>query len=85
AILESADRLLLDQAAALKNSAGESGRRAEKLKASLAIDEEKAGIGKMERQIADHRRRIAENEKDIQELGSRIEEAKKRIEGLSRV
>ncbi|MDR1410711.1 MAG: hypothetical protein LBI91_00735, partial [Spirochaetaceae bacterium] len=39
AILESADRLLLDQAAALKNSAGESGRRAEKLKASLAIDE----------------------------------------------
>ncbi|MDR0452175.1 MAG: hypothetical protein LBH15_03955, partial [Treponema sp.] len=43
AVLESGDRQLLDQAAALKRSAGENDRRAEKLKASLAIDEEKAG------------------------------------------
>lgn len=85
AVLESADRLLLDQAAALKSSAAENELRAEKLKASLAIDEEKAGISRMERLIADHRRRIAESEKNIQELDGRIGEAKKRIEDLAKI
>jgi chromosome segregation ATPase len=84
AILESGERQLLDRVAGLKNAAAENGRRIGELKASLAIDEEKAGIGRMERLIADHRRRIAESEKSIRELDGRIGEAKKRIEDLSR-
>jgi chromosome segregation ATPase len=84
AILESAERQLLDRAAALKSAAGESDRRAEKLRASLAVDEGKAKIGKMERSIAFHRRRIAESEESIRELDVRILEASRRIEELSR-
>jgi chromosome segregation ATPase len=84
AILESAERQLLDRAAALKSAAAESDRRAGELRASLAIDEEKAKIGKMERSIAIHRRRIAEGEENIRELDARILEANRRIEELSR-
>jgi chromosome segregation ATPase len=83
AVLESADRRLLDQAAALKSAVTENERRIEEFRASLAIDEEKAKIGKMERSIAFHRRRIIESEENIRELDGRILEANKRIEELS--
>jgi chromosome segregation ATPase len=84
AILENADRQLLDRAASLKNAAAENERNAEKLRASLAIDEEKAKINKMERSIVFHRRRITESEENIRELDGRILEANKRIEELSK-
>jgi chromosome segregation ATPase len=84
AILESAEKQLLDQAAALKNAAGESDRQAGKLRVSLAIDGEKAKISRMEQSIAFHRRRIAEGEESIRELDARILEANRRIEELSR-
>jgi chromosome segregation ATPase len=82
AVLEGADRRLLDRAAALKSAVTENERSVEKLRASLAIDEEKAKIGKMERSIAFHRRRIAESEESIRELDGRILEANKRIKEL---
>jgi hypothetical protein len=84
-ILESGDEQLLDRAASLKSAVEENGRRIEKLKASLAIDEEKAGIAKMERSIAEHRRRIAESEKGIRELTGQIEESNDKIEELSKI
>jgi chromosome segregation ATPase len=84
AVLENADYQLLDRAAALKSEAAENDRRAERLRASLAIDEEKAKISKMERSIIFHRRRIAESEENIRELDGNILEANKRIEDLSK-
>ena len=82
AILESADRRLLDRVDALKSAVTENERRIEELRASLAIDEEKVKIGKMERSIAFHRRRIAESKESIRELDGRILDANKRIEKL---
>ncbi|MDR2786484.1 MAG: hypothetical protein LBB83_11290 [Treponema sp.] len=83
-MLENADHQLLDQVAALKSAVEENDRHAEKLRASLAIDEEKAKIGKMERSIVFHRRHIAESEENIRELDARILAANKRIEELSK-
>jgi chromosome segregation ATPase len=85
ALLESGDRLLLDRAVALKGVVEEREQRIEKLRASLAIDEEKAKIARMERSIADHRHRIAESEKNIRELTGQIEESNRQIEELSKV
>jgi predicted RNase H-like nuclease (RuvC/YqgF family) len=85
AILEDPDRQLLDQISGLKNAAAENGWNAEKIRASLAIDEEKTKIGKMERSIAFHRRRITESEESIRGLDTQILEANRRIEELSSV
>jgi predicted nucleic acid-binding Zn-ribbon protein len=85
AVLEDSGRQLLDRISALKNAAAENERNAEKLRASLAIDEEKAKIDKMEHSIAFHRRRITESEENIRDLDGRILEANKRIKELSAV
>jgi predicted RNase H-like nuclease (RuvC/YqgF family) len=85
AILDDSVRQLLDRISALKNVAAENARNAEKIRVSLAVDEEKAKIAKMERSIALHRRRITESEENIQSLDALIFEANKRIEELSAV
>jgi chromosome segregation ATPase len=60
-------------------------REIEKLKASLAIDEEKAAIAKIEKSIKDHEARIQASEKTIINLNQQIEEANARIEELTRI
>jgi chromosome segregation ATPase len=84
-ILESSGRQLLDRAASLTAAVAENERHIGRLKASLAVDAEKAAVGRMERSIAGHRRRIAESEKAILELNSQIAEAGGRIEELSKL
>ncbi|MDR1862697.1 MAG: hypothetical protein LBQ67_02130 [Treponema sp.] len=60
-------------------------REIEKLKASLAIDEEKAAIAKMEKAIRDHEERIRAGEEAIASLNKQINEAKARIEELTKL
>jgi chromosome segregation ATPase len=60
-------------------------REIEKLKASLAIDEEKAAIAKMEKAIKDHEGRIRAGEEAIASLTSQIRAANIRIEELTKV
>jgi septal ring factor EnvC (AmiA/AmiB activator) len=61
----------------------EYGREIEKLKASLAIDEEKAAIVKIEKAIKDHAEQIRTSEEAIIDLTRQIEEARARIEELT--
>ena len=55
------------------------------LSASLAIDEERAKIDRMEKQIRENKERISAAESLINELTASIEECKSRIEDLSEV
>jgi chromosome segregation ATPase len=55
----------------------------EKLQASLAVDEQKAEIAKLEKAVAEQQDRIAAAEEAVAGYNRRIEEAKLRIEELS--
>jgi DNA repair exonuclease SbcCD ATPase subunit len=55
----------------------------EKLKASLAVDEQKAEIAKLEKAVAEQRDRIAAAEDAIAGYNRRMEDARARIEELS--
>jgi DNA repair exonuclease SbcCD ATPase subunit len=57
----------------------------EKLKASLAIDGEKAAIARMEKAVEEHEERIRSGEEAIANLKVQIEEAQARIAELTRV
>jgi flagellar biosynthesis chaperone FliJ len=59
------------------------GREIEKLKTSIAIDDEKAAIEKMERAVVEQKRRITAAEDRIGELNRQIGEARAHIEELS--
>jgi septal ring factor EnvC (AmiA/AmiB activator) len=56
-----------------------------KLRASLAIDDEKAKIERFRRQIEDKKARIAEAEKEIAEFEESIKDSEKYIEGLQKL
>jgi chromosome segregation ATPase len=83
--LEEQDCLLLDEAGKFRKSIGEYESQIEKLKASLAIDEERAEIKKMERIMEDHRLRIAASENTIAELKEHIAEANRHIQELQKI
>jgi chromosome segregation ATPase len=57
--------------------------RIESLKASLAIDDEKAEIEKLNRSIGEQRQRIRNAERAIEEFNSQIAQSEKKIEELS--
>jgi chromosome segregation ATPase len=80
--LEAEDRLLLEKIRLLRESIAVCNGQIEKLKASMAIDEELGNIDKLERSIADHRRRISASERSIAELTRQIEGAQGHIEEL---
>jgi hypothetical protein len=84
-VLEEEDRALLEKARMFRESAGEYEAHIEKLKASLAIDGERAEIKKMEQVITNHRRRIAASENTIAELNRHIAEANQHIQELRKI
>ncbi|MDR2069896.1 MAG: hypothetical protein LBP81_00560 [Treponema sp.] len=83
--MEEADTRLLEAIRKSRQSIREYDREIEKLEASLAIDEEKAAIAKMEKAVKDHEARIRAGEDAIASLTAQIGEAKARIEELTRV
>ncbi|MDR2020105.1 MAG: hypothetical protein LBQ14_04990 [Treponema sp.] len=84
-LLTDEDRLALDKIKQLRNTIGEYDKSIEKLKASLAIDEERDEIAKMEKTIEAHRQRIAVSNEAIGELERHIEESNRRIQELMEV
>ncbi|MDR0759134.1 MAG: hypothetical protein LBF74_03375 [Treponema sp.] len=76
---------LLEDIGKSRQSVREYDREIEKLKASLAIDEEKAAIAKMEKAIKDHEGRIRAGEEAIASLTAQISAANVRIEELTKV
>jgi predicted nucleic acid-binding Zn-ribbon protein len=66
--------------ASIKDTEGHIG----KLKAAIAIDEEKAEIEKLKEGIEAERRRIAEAEESIREMGERIGDAENHITELTK-
>jgi chromosome segregation ATPase len=79
------DRLLLQRIEETRNYIGDIENQIEKNQASLAIDEERGAIVKMEKAISDHRVRIAAAEKAIGDLEERIRKAEQRIEELKQI
>lgn len=85
ALLRPEDRDDLDGAARLGQSMRDCDAVIEKLKASLAIDEERAKIEKFRRMIHDKRDKIAHAERSILEYEGNIRDAEASIEKLRRV
>lgn len=83
--LEEADVQLLEDIRRSRESIRKYDREIEKLRASLAIDEEKAAIVKMEKSIKDHETRIRAGEEAIADLTVQIKEANSRIEELVKI
>jgi chromosome segregation ATPase len=79
------DQMVLDDAERIRQSIRDDERTMEKLRASLAIDEEQAKIEKSRRHIADKRMKIAEAEKDIAEAEDSIKDSEKYIEELRKL
>ncbi|MDR2246132.1 MAG: hypothetical protein LBE17_05595 [Treponema sp.] len=79
------ERLLLEDIGKSRQSVREYEREIEKLAASLAIDEEKAAIAKMEKAVKDHEGRIRAGEEAIASLAAQICAAQARIEELTKV
>jgi predicted RNase H-like nuclease (RuvC/YqgF family) len=78
------DAQLLENIRKGREAIQEYDREVEKLKASLAIDEEKAVIAKIEKSIKDHEERVRTSEEAIIDLTKQIGEANARIEELTR-
>jgi uncharacterized coiled-coil DUF342 family protein len=78
------DAPILERVGEIRGIIGDLEGRIEKLKASLAVDDEKAEIEKLRKAIGEHRERIAAGEKAIAELEGRIGESSRHIEELSR-
>jgi hypothetical protein len=81
--LREEDLIPLGKAADLRNVIEGTENQIERLKASLAIDDEKTEIEKIKKAIEDHRRRIAASEAAILDLEDHIEESNRRIEELT--
>jgi chromosome segregation ATPase len=84
-LMDEADTRLLEDIRESRESIRKYDREIEKLKASLAIDEEKAAIARMEKSIKDHEGRIRAGEEAIASLTAQIKEADARIEELTRL
>jgi chromosome segregation ATPase len=85
AVLRPEDQRVLEMVGRSKASIAEYGREIEKLKTSIAIDEEKAEIEKMKRAITEQQQRIAAAEDRIGELNRQIDDAHVHIEELSKL
>jgi chromosome segregation ATPase len=83
-LLEPGDLAILERAGEIREIIDNIEDQIEKLKASLAIDDEKAEIEKLRGSIGEHRQRIAAGEKAIAGLEARIAESDRRIEELNR-
>lgn len=79
------DRETLDSTADLSRSIHDNEQAIEKLRASLAIDDEKAKIEKCLKLIEDKKARIAEAEKNIAEFEESIKDSEKYIEELQKL
>jgi predicted nucleic acid-binding Zn-ribbon protein len=79
------DKPALEKSELARKTIGEYDREIEKLKAAIAIDDEKAGIEKMRRSIQDHQDRIKAGEEAIADLEARIAGAEKHITELERL
>jgi chromosome segregation ATPase len=84
-LLTDDDRLLLDKITQLRNAIEEYDKSIDKLKASLAIDAERAEIAKMEKSIEAHKQRIAVSSEAIRDLERHIAESNRRIHELMEV
>jgi chromosome segregation ATPase len=85
AVLRPEDQRVLEMVGRSKASIAEYGREIEKLKTSIAIDEEKAEIEKMKRAITEQEQRIAVAGERIGELNRQISGAQAHIEDLTKL
>jgi chromosome segregation ATPase len=76
------DRLALDRIGAKRKTLEDYGKRIRKIRVSMAVDEKKAEIEKLEQSIAEQRARIASAEQAIAELSGRIAEAEDDIKKM---
>ncbi|GHT58795.1 hypothetical protein FACS1894109_13580 [Spirochaetia bacterium] len=81
-ILTDDDKPVLEKIALLRATAASYVRQIEKLKAAIAIDDEKALIEKMKKNIEDHQDKIKTAESVIAELEDRIAGSEKHIKEL---
>jgi chromosome segregation ATPase len=84
-LLRPEDHAALERIRTARESLRQYGARIEKLRASLAIDAERAKIVKMERAIAGYERRIAAGRKSVRDLKKSIAEANQRIAELENI
>ena len=82
ALLTVEDRVFLEEAGRLGESAGEKAKEIEKIQAALSMEKEKNGLAKLERALDERRIKLAENERDMAGINRRIKEARERIEKL---
>jgi chromosome segregation ATPase len=85
AVLRPEDQRVLEMVGRSRASIAEYDREIEKLKTSIAIDEEKTEIEKMARAITEQRQRIVAAEERIGDLNSQINDAEAHIEELSKL
>jgi hypothetical protein len=83
ALLRPEDGTILERVAEIRGIIETIEGRIGKLRASLAIDEEKAEIGRLEKTILEYRERIAASERAITGLEGRISDSTRRIEELN--
>ncbi|MCL2044244.1 MAG: hypothetical protein FWG89_08905 [Treponema sp.] len=84
-LLHDDDREILDDAARINESINNIETSIEKLKASLAIDDEKAKIDKFHKMIQDRKSKITQAEIQIAEFESGIKDAEANIEKLGKL
>ncbi|MDR2759253.1 MAG: hypothetical protein LBB78_07730 [Spirochaetaceae bacterium] len=85
AVFDQDDRLRLQKIEETWNYIRDIEGRIEKIKAALAIDEERAAIARMEKAVLDHCGRIAAAERAIEDLKERIRGAEQHIEELKKI
>jgi chromosome segregation ATPase len=83
ALLSAEDTEIIAKISEKKDTVQNLNTRIESLKASLAIDDEKAEIEKLNRSIGEQRQRIRNAEKAIEEFNGQIAQSEKKIEELS--
>ncbi|MDR1901434.1 MAG: hypothetical protein LBQ88_04020 [Treponema sp.] len=83
AVLSGEDAEILAKITEKRDTVHKLNARIESLKASLAIDDEKAEIEKLNRSIGEQRLRIHNAEKAIEEFNEQIAQSEKKIEELS--
>jgi chromosome segregation ATPase len=84
-ILTGDDKPVLEKIELLRSTAADYETQIEKLKAAIAIDDEKAFIGKMKKSIEDYQDRIKTAESAITEIEGRIAGSEKHIKELERL
>jgi chromosome segregation ATPase len=84
-VLNADDKPVLEKVELVRETIGEYCREIEKLKTAIAIDDEKAGIEKMQKSIRDHLERIRAAQESIADLEERIARAEKHITELERL